>query len=149
MRFATGVLTTLVILVLAAGGAVMAHEGHSHAKSFGKGLSGKDTVAISELLAHPDKYVDKTIRVAGVVTGVCAKRGCWMSIASNEKEGVQQTIRIKVEDGVIVFPPEARGKHAVVEGVFVRLGGKAGHDCQEHKAEHSYQIKGTGALIEL
>ena len=85
-------------------------------KSYGKPLTGSDTVEIGELLANPDQYMGKTVRVEGVVTGVCEKRGCWMSLGSKTEDF--QEIRFKVDDGVIVFPMEAMGKTAVAEGTF-------------------------------
>jgi hypothetical protein len=45
-------------------------------------------------------------------------RGCWIYLAGDRDF---EKIRIKVTDGEIVFPMEARGKTAVVEGVVERL----------------------------
>jgi hypothetical protein len=41
-------------------------------------------------------------------------RGCWMELADGEDGPV---VRIKVDDGVIVFPAEAAGRAAAAEGV--------------------------------
>ena len=80
---------------------------------YGKPLTGTDTVKISALMADPDKYVGQTVRVEGIITGVCEKRGCWMTLASDREF---EDLRIKVDDGVIVFPLDAKGKRAVAEG---------------------------------
>ena len=53
------------------------------------------------------------VLVQGMVVDVCAKRGCWMYLASDKPF---EKIQIKVLDGVIVFPMSARGKNALVEG---------------------------------
>jgi hypothetical protein len=45
---------------------------------------------------------------------VCKHRGCWIQLGG-ENEG--EEIRFKVEDGVIEFPVEERGKTARAEGV--------------------------------
>ncbi|MEJ2197522.1 MAG: DUF4920 domain-containing protein [Desulfuromonadales bacterium] len=45
---------------------------------------------------------------------VCSRRGCWIYLAGDRE---YEKIRIKVTDGEIVFPMEARGKQAVVEGI--------------------------------
>ena len=42
-------------------------------------------------------------------------KGCWMEL-SETKSG--SSLRVKVDDGVIVFPVTAKGKLAVAEGVF-------------------------------
>jgi len=44
------------------------------------------------------------------------------------------TLRLKVDDGVIVFPVTAKGKKAVAQGVVEQAGS-------------SWQIKATGALV--
>lgn len=83
-------------------------------KTYGAGVKMETTVSIEELLANPDAYKGKTVRVAGMVTDVCPKRGCWFDMAG-EKPG--QKLRFKVTDGEMVFPMDSKGKHAIGEGV--------------------------------
>jgi hypothetical protein len=82
---------------------------------YGEGVTLANAVAVETLLATPDDYLGKTVRVDGVITGVCKKRGCWMQITDPD---TGNGVRIKVEDGVIVFPYTAMGKRATAEGVF-------------------------------
>jgi len=146
-------------------GAAMAGEG----TVYGKGVSIEKAVAITELLATPEAYVGKPVRVDGVVTAVCAKRGCWMMLTDGN---AGQGIRIKVEDGVIVFPMDAMGRKATAEGIFEVVNptgehaehaehavepapaaaGMAAHSCSEQekaatKASTTYQIAGIGAIV--
>jgi hypothetical protein len=106
------------------------------ATTYGQGVNQKDTVAIEDLLASPADYVDQVVRVEGTITGVCKKRGCWMEISDAEGHGV----RVKVEDGVMVFPYTSMGLHATAEGVFTAIPVKADHhhDHGDHKhaADH-------------
>ncbi len=130
----------------------------------GTGVTLKDSTPIKSILEQPAAYVGKTIRVDGVATAVCAHMGCWMAVAAEgpvgnegpERGNVQApTIRLKVDDGVIVFPVSAKGRKVSAEGVFEALGG-AGDSrdaAQEHakhdpKASQSYQLKATGAIIQ-
>lgn len=48
------------------------------------------------------------------IVEVCEEMGCWIALGSDKEF---QTIRFKVEDGVIVFPMWAKGLNATVEGV--------------------------------
>lgn len=129
---------------------------------YGKGVAGPDVVKISELLTQPDRYVGKTVRVEGLVTDVCSKRGCWMEVAGDREF---ESLRVKVDDGVIVFPMDAKGKRAVAEGVFTKIDLTQDEALQhaKHMAEERgqkfdpatakdvptvlYQIRGTGAVI--
>jgi len=150
-----GISAVLVSLVISS--VVVAGDG----KAYGEPLSGSDTTRVSALMATPDKYVGQTVRVEGLITGVCEKRGCWMSLASDEEF---QELRIKVDDGVIVFPIEAKGKRAIAEGEFTKIEmtmeqtlAYEKHHAEEHNEEFDpntvteprtyYQIKATGAVI--
>lgn len=92
--------------------AVLAFAGSP--RKYGKPLTLKETTKISDILTDPGKYEGKKVLVEGPVVGVCEKRGCWIRIGS-EKEF--ESIQFKVDDGVIVFPMDAKGKNARAEGV--------------------------------
>jgi hypothetical protein len=84
------------------------------AKSYGAGVTLAETTSLAKILADPDAYVGKKVRIEGRVADVCPMKGCWMEL-SEEKAGSK--LRVKVDDGVIVFPVTAKGKLAVAEGV--------------------------------
>ena len=116
---------------------------------------------ISDILADPDSYLDQTVLVEGEILDVCPMMGCWMELKSDDEEGM---IKVKVKDGDIVFPVDAIGDNAVVEGTVYKidLTQEEAVDYFEHKAEETgedfdpsiitgpmtiYQIKGLGATI--
>lgn len=121
---------------------------------FGTGVTLKDATPIASIVAKPQDFVGKTIRIDGVVADVCTDMGCWMAVAAEgDKSGA--TVRLKVEDGVIVFPVSAKGKKVSAQGVFEKVSA-AGEDAKEAAGEHAkkdpkaspdYQIKATGAII--
>lgn len=128
---------------------VMAEE-----TKLGAGITLAEATPVTALVDHPDQYVGKKIRVDGVVTAVCQEMGCWMAIAAEDKTGVP-SVRVKVEDGVIVIPASAKGKKASAEGVFELIASSDAHGkeaAQENvkqnpKASAKYQLKGTGVVI--
>lgn len=85
---------------------------------FGEPLSDATAVSISELSANPDAYVGQAVKVVGLVDDVCPMKGCWVDILDRQSSA---TIRLKVQDDVIVFPAEARGHEIVAEGTLRRL----------------------------
>ena len=132
------------------------------ATKYGKGVSEATPVKLSELMAKPDDYVGKVVKVEGLVTEVCPKRGCWINVAGDKEF---QTIRVKVEDGVIVFPLTDKGKKVVAEGTFTKMEltkeqaiERAKHHAEETKTKFDpasvtgpqtvYQIQGTGAVVD-
>jgi hypothetical protein len=80
---------------------------------FGAGVTLADTVAIDAILADPSAFKGKTVRVEGMVTDVCPKRGCWMELAGSAPG---QKLKFKVTDGEMVFPMDAKGKIAIAQG---------------------------------
>ena len=84
------------------------------AKTFGNGITVKETTQISTILDQPKDYVGKQVKVSGLIVDVCAARGCWMYIAGDRSF---EKLRVKVVDGQIIFPMEARGRQAEVEGI--------------------------------
>ena len=53
------------------------------ATKYGKGVSEAASVKLSELMAKPDAYVGKVVKVEGLITGVCAKRNAATSAKVN------------------------------------------------------------------
>lgn len=83
-------------------------------KDYGKPLTLKVKTPISSILRDPKAYEGKRVQVEGTIVEVCEERGCWIRIASDQEF---EAIRFKVQDGVITFPMEAKGKLALAEGV--------------------------------
>ena len=131
------------------------------AKKYGKPVTLKETTKISDIYANPDQFNGKRVKVQGPIVDVCAERGCWIAIGSDQEF---QTLRFKVDDGVIVFPLEIKGQNAVVEGVLTvtTLSEAAQIEQGEHMAKEKkttfdpktvkgpktqIQIKGEGAEV--
>jgi len=151
----TGLLASLLLSVACATPEVAGTQ-------YGEELTLTETTRIADILADPEAYVGQRLLVAGTVVDVCEMRGCWLELASEDDF---DKLRVKVDDGVIVFPMSARGLHARVEGVFEKLEYSeaealemAQHQAEEHGTEFDpsvvtgpevvYQLKGIGAVVE-
>ena len=108
MRFPLAVLLLFTLLLPSA----------TFAKDFGLAATLTEETAISSIIDNPGEYIGKKVKVSGLVIDVCSTRGCWIYLAGDRDF---EKIRIKVTDGEIVFPMEARGKLATVEGVVESL----------------------------
>lgn len=131
------------------------------AATLGAGVTAKEVVKVSAILENPTPYVGKTVVVEGTIVDVCAARGCWIDLAGDKPH---QKLRIKVDDGVIVFPMESRGKKARVQGKVEELKLTRDEALQQakHHAEETgkpfdaksaqgpltqYRLRATGALL--
>ncbi|MGH9658331.1 MAG: DUF4920 domain-containing protein [Bryobacteraceae bacterium] len=125
----------------------------------GKPLALDAPTPIEKISAEPERYVGRAVQVKGKVTEVCEMMGCWMNLAA-----AGGSMRIKVNDGDIVFPKTAIGKTATAEGKLVRLDltreqaiARARHEADEQGRKFDpasvkgpakiYMIQGTGAVI--
>jgi hypothetical protein len=106
-------------------------------KAFGAGITLADAVSVDDILANPTAYDGKVVRVEGMVTDVCPKRGCWFELASKTPG---KKLRFKVQDGVMTFPMEAKGQTAIAQGTIVvkQLS------LEETRANAEYQAKEYG-----
>jgi len=149
----------LITLVLFFGiGAIIAQTDEDN---LGAEITLTEKTNISDILADPEAYLDKTVLVEGEILEVCPMMGCWMELKSDDGEGM---IKVKVKDGEIVFPTEAKGSTALVEGKVykIELTQEKAIEHFQHVADEKgeefdpttitgpmtiYQIKGLGAEI--
>ncbi|MBA3948430.1 MAG: DUF4920 domain-containing protein [Acidobacteria bacterium] len=126
-------------------------------EKFGTGVSLESATAIADVVKNPEAFVGKTIRIDGTATAVCAHMGCWMAVSETDKAD-SPTVRLKVEDGVIVFPVSAKGKAVSAQGTFERIKAEdaegkeaasehAKHQAKPEAATATYQLKATGAIV--
>ena len=101
------------ILIVALSVLVPTLAGAGEMTQYGEALSeGLEPTPIETILADPQSWVGKKVQIAGEISGVCAHQGCWIDITSPD----DATLRVKVDDGVIVFPQDAVGQRAIAEG---------------------------------
>jgi hypothetical protein len=115
----------------AAPGAAAAGKG----QTFGEGVKLASSTPIDAILAEPTKFAGQSVRVEGMITDVCPRRGCWFEMAG-DKPG--QTLRFKVTDGDMVFPMEAKGKKVVAEGI-VAVRELTLEQTREYEAEEALE----------
>lgn len=87
-------------------------------KTYGAGVTVAEAVPVSKILADPDAWAGKRVRVEGEVEDVCRMRGCWFTLKADTPG---KTIKFKVTDGVMEFLPKSIGKRAVAEGVVRKM----------------------------
>ena len=123
---------------------------------YGKEIELKDVTKISTILKNPAEFEGKKVLVEGTILNVCPNRGCWLELSSDVEN---EKIIVKVNDGEIIFPLEAKGKSALVEGNVYSINLETEHSCDHEEGETCgsegnkkeiktiYQIKGLGAVI--
>jgi hypothetical protein len=128
---------------------------------YGNEITIEEKTKISEILEDPESFLDETVLVEGEILDVCPMAGCWIELSSDVED---EKIKVKVKDGEIVFPMEAKGSTALVEGKVykIELTKEKAINYYEHMAEEKgekfdpfsvtgpvtiYQIKGIGAEI--
>jgi Domain of unknown function (DUF4920) len=150
-------MRTLTVFVLAS---LLAGVALAESTKLGQPVGDGPMTPIAELMAKPEAFAGKIVKVRGEVHGVCEMMGCWMELKDHGSE-----VRIKVEDGVLVFPKEAKGRWAVATGTVAikemtreeyvawakHLADEMGEEFDESSIKPPYrlvEIEGSGAEIE-
>ena len=130
-------------------------------KKYGKDLTVKEKTAIADILKNPQKFEGKRILIEGEIEEVCQMMGCWIKIKDTTST---EAMQFKVQDGVIEFPKEVKGKKVKAEGVVsVKITSKEDlikqgeHEAQEQGKKFDpasitgpktvIRIEGEGAVI--
>ena len=82
---------------------------------YGNFSSAEKIQNIVDLISNKDVFINKEVKIRGLVNEVCPMRGCWLEVV--DENGIDK-LRIKVTDGDIVFPLSAKGRSIEAEGQF-------------------------------
>lgn len=160
-RFRTAIATVLFLTALAV--PAVASAAACEFRQVGAGVTVAEVTAVVEILDRPEAFVGRTVAVEGEVADVCQAAGCWLEMRAADGP---RTLKVKVEDGVLVFPKDSRGKRARAQGEVERLdldregyilhlaheAHEQGRDFDEATVPaegpyHVYRIRGTGAEV--
>jgi len=120
----------------------------------GQELALTEVIPIETITAKPAAFNGKMVQVKGRVTEVCEMMGCWMKLVSNSGK---ESVRIKVNDGDVVFPKTAVGKMAVAEGKLTTMEltreqviAQAKHEAEEQgRTFHPETIKSGATVVQI
>ncbi|MCH7872032.1 MAG: DUF4920 domain-containing protein [Planctomycetes bacterium] len=126
----------LVSAVLLSSGCAVRHSDYGDPMRMTAG----DEVAVETVLADPEAFDGKFVRVSGKIDSVCEHKGCWLRMAG---PGIDDTLFVKFtcppeEDGRVI-PMAAVGHKALVEGTLKIT------DIDEEERKHLAQDAGKSA----
>lgn len=81
-------------------------------------MENQKAYTVAEVMAAPEKYEGKEIRVVGDIEAMCVHSGCWVELKDDDAEHpLFVEFTFDPETGRV--PPEAMGHHAACEGTLV------------------------------
>lgn len=83
-------------------------------KSFGVPVTADQAITYDELLPKMEGVDSMPAKVTGKVQEVCQKKGCWMTIVSDEPG--KPEMRVTFKDYAFFMPKDLSGKKVVVDG---------------------------------
>jgi hypothetical protein len=87
-------------------------------KHFGATITAENAVAYDDVMAKMASSDSMSMKVTGKVKEVCQKKGCWMTLVSDQP-GYPE-MRVTFKDYAFFMPKDLSGKHVVVDG-FARV----------------------------
>ena len=113
-------------------------------QAVGRKLAGLVNVKVSELIAHPDRYAGKYVRVEGDVAAMCTHRRAWFSV-QDEGDRSGAYVRVIAAPAFLV-PEQAVGKKARAEGT-VELVDVPGATAQHLSNQHGLDGTQVGKAV--
>lgn len=84
-------------------------------KHFGETISEKGAISYDKLLSQMEKKGGvENVKVEGKVEGVCQKKGCWMTIVSDNPDA--EVMFVKFKDYGFFMPLDLSGETVVMHG---------------------------------
>jgi len=105
-------MTLFLTLLLACGTPAVEEAPAPTGEHFGAAFTLTESATVGSVLSDPDGHKGKKVRVAGEVTQVCQKAGCWMVL----RDAGGETMRITTKDHGYGVNKQAAGRTAHVEG---------------------------------
>lgn len=85
-------------------------------ESFGAQLTSENAVPVSQVVDQFELATEKPFKISGTLHEVCAKKGCWTEVQTEDG----RTVRITFQDYGFFLPTDAAGRQMVAEGVGFR-----------------------------
>lgn len=83
-------------------------------KHFGATITADNAISYDELMPKMGSADSLAVKVSGKVKEVCQKKGCWMTLVSDQPG--QPEMRVTFKDYAFFMPKNLSGKHVVIDG---------------------------------
>jgi hypothetical protein len=105
-----------ILRFMASGVAIKKALNLANYQQFGDGVkAGTEPLTLAAVMANPQQFVGKPVRLAAPITGVCQSKGCWMNLGKPLANG-NPPVFVKFKDYGFFVPKDASGREAVVVG---------------------------------
>lgn len=79
---------------------------------FGAAVTLTEATPLERVVAEPQAFAGRPVRIDGRISDVCRKKGCWMVITDGERE-----VRVRFKDYGFFVPRDASDRQVIVEGL--------------------------------
>lgn len=79
----------------------------------------REVVPVAKVLADPEAYEGKELTLEGVVSDVCAKRGCWLRIADEKDAEASVFVKLTCDESGVIVPLDSSGDKVRARGKIV------------------------------
>ena len=83
-------------------------------KHFGVRINADKAITYDQLIPKMAKTDSMAVKVTGKVSSVCQKKGCWMTLVSDQPG--QPEMRVTFKDYAFFMPKDLAGKRVVIDG---------------------------------
>lgn len=103
-----------VLLIMALFSACGNAQTQGDGKHFGATITADNAITYDELIPKMETTDSLAVKVTGKVKEVCQKKGCWMTLVSDQPG--KPEMRVTFKDYAFFMPKDLSGKRVVVDG---------------------------------
>jgi Domain of unknown function (DUF4920) len=112
-------MSALAIVVLASCGQSQSEKAAAaQQKAFGIAVNKENAIGYDDLLVQMATQDSLAVKVTGKVKDVCQKKGCWITLVSDDPS--KPDMRVTFKDYAFFMPKDLSGKRVVLDG-FARV----------------------------
>ena len=91
-----------------------AQQSSGGVKQFGTKIDSKNAISYEDLLTKMSSTDSMPAKVTGKISEVCKKKGCWMTLVSDD--ATKPDMRVTFKDYAFFMPMDIVGKRVVLDG---------------------------------
>lgn len=114
-------------------------------QAFGAAITAENAMSFDDLMGKMTALDSMPAKVTGTVSAVCQKKGCWMTLVSDQPG--KPEMRVTFKDYAFFMPKDIAGKKVVIDG-FARVETTSVEELRHYAEDDGKSAEEIAAITE-